>query len=67
MTLETPFSRFAGRTVHIREVGGSSPSAPIYGTLVPKPGCFSYIWDMKLWLGLRKHLADRTDRKLIDI
>jgi hypothetical protein len=30
MTLETPFSRFAVRTVHIREAGGSSPSAPIF-------------------------------------
>ncbi len=33
-TLETLFSCFAVCTVHIREVGRLSPSAPIYGTLV---------------------------------
>ena len=30
--------------VHIREVDGSSPFAPIYDTLVYKSGCFSFIW-----------------------
>ena len=34
MALETQFSRFAVRTVHIREVGGSSPSAPTFSKVL---------------------------------
>ena len=34
MTLETQFSRFAVRTVYIREVGGSSPSAPTFSKVL---------------------------------
>ena len=46
MTLEMPFVRFAVRTVHIREVGGASPSAPIFETLVQ---CHGFLVQYMSW------------------
>jgi hypothetical protein len=43
MTLETSFSRLAVRTVHIREVLGSTPRAPNFSPFVYSPASMSNV------------------------